>query len=902
MRRTEAEVLSQLKLRLRALFRRGQVEQELDEELRYHLEKDIDRHIAGGMSPAEARFAVRRGFGNVEALKEESRDARGTRLFEDCAQDVRHATRTLRKSPGFTAAAVLTLALGIGMTTATFSIVHGVLLRSLPFDEQNRVVMLHTLIEGEGPSDRVLSPPNFMSLREEETRSFAEIAAHLPDDATLVGVGEAQRLEGASVSAGFFEALGVDPLLGRTFRPEENEPGGERVVVLGHALWQQQFGGDLDVIGRAILLDETPHTVIGVMPPGFDFPGECALWAPLGYGGYFSATTTEGRYRNSNVPALARLRPGVSLEAARAELRSLGRYLEERFPETNTGTSFTARPLHEELVGDVRTPLLLLFGAVGLVLFIASANVAGLLLARAAGRREEVAVRAALGARRGRIVRQLVTESLVLGLGGGLLGLLLAFWATERLVTMWPEELPRLEAIRVDGTVLAFAFGIAIAASVLAGLLPAFRAAGDELAVTLQSGGRSGLGSQRGQRFRGALVVGQLALAVVLLVGAGLLLESFVRLTSVDSGFRTERILSFRLSLPGAAYGSDGQVRAFYGRFLERVEQHPGVRSAAAISRLPIGQTSAFDTRLRVEGRTLRGVRGAHVSSPGEEELNVRLVSPAFFQTMGVPILRGRGITEQDSTGSLPTVVINEAAAERLFAGEDPLGRRLLDFGYDPIEEAAYAFTIVGVVGDVRSRGLEREPEPEAYFAHAQVPLSSMSIVVRAAGDPLALTSTIRRELKALDPNLPAPEFRTFEQVLADSVSRPRFFTTLLSLFSAVALILAAVGIFGLLSFAVAQRTHEIGIRIALGASPRTLVETVVREALVLVVIGLSLGTGGALALTRLLESQLFDVSATDPVTFAGVVLVLGAVALLASLVPAWRAATVDPLVALRTE
>ncbi|MGH9162003.1 MAG: FtsX-like permease family protein, partial [Vicinamibacteraceae bacterium] len=447
---------------------------------------------------------------------------------------------------------------------------------------------------------------------------------------------------------------------------------------------------------------------------------------------------------------------------------------------------------------------------------------------------------------------------------------------------------------RVDGTVLAFAFGVAIVASVLAGLIPACRAASDGLAATLQAGGRSGLGSQRGQRFGSALVVGQLALAVVLLAGAGLLLGSFIRLTSVDPGFRTERILSFRLNLPEGGYGSNEQVRRFFGQLLERVEAHPGVRSAGVISRLPIGQTGAFRSRFRIEGQTLAGEE--------EPSIGARVINPEYFQTMGVPVLRGRSMSERDSAGSPPIVLINEAAAERFFPSVDPIGRRLVGFSWDPVENAADAFTIVGVVADVRSLGLDREPAPEVYFALAQVPLSSMWVVVRTAGDPLTLTGPIRRELKAVDPSLPVPEFRTFEQVMADSVSRPRFLTTLVTLFSVVALTLAAVGIFGLLSFAVAQRTHEIGIRIALGASPHRLLETVLRWALVLVAIGLGIGIGGALALTRLLESQLYGVSATDPVTFTIVALVLGGTALIASLVPAWRAARVDPLVALRAE
>ncbi|MGH9172956.1 MAG: ABC transporter permease [Vicinamibacterales bacterium] len=692
--------------------------------------------------------------------------------------------------------------------------------------------------------------------------------------------------------------LDARPVLGRTFHREENEPGQELVVVLGHALWQQQFGGDPGVIGRTILLDANAHTVIGVMPRGFDFPGGRAFWVPQPYGrNYFSATSTSGRRGTAVVRVVGRLRSGVSLEAARAELDARGRWLEERFPATNAGVSFAVMPLHDDVVGDVRTPLVMLLGAVAFVLFIATANVAGLLLARAASRREEIAVRGALGAGRGRIVRQLVTESLLLGLGGGALGLALAFWATGRIVAAQIEGLRRaglVDAIHVDGTVLAFAIGVTVVAGILAGLLPAFRAADDGLAGTLQSAGRSGLASQRGQRLRGALVVGQLALAVVLLHGAGLLLHSFVRLTSVDPGFRTDGVLSFGVELPPAAYSSNERVQAFFGELFERIRRHTGVLSVGAIHHLPIGSGGRFLSRFRVEGRTLAGEE--------EPAIGVRVVSPGYFQTMSVPVLRGRSIDDQDRAGGLPTVVINERAAAQFFAGDDPIGRRLVGFGYDPIEAAAEAFTVVGVVADVRSSGLSEASVAEAYFAQAQVPHRQMFVVVRTAGDPLAQIGAVRTEIRALDPNLPIPEFRTLDQVVADSLDRPRFFTTLLSLFAGVALTLAAVGIFGILSFAVTRRTREIGVRIALGASPRILVRTIVREALVLVLIGLGIGLGGALALTRILERELFGISRIDPVTFAGVILTLGATALLASLVPAWRASTVDPLVALRAD
>lgn len=817
-------------------------------------------------------------------------------MFEQINQDLRYAVRTLSRTPSVTLAAVITLALGIGLTTAIFSVVHGVLLRPLPFNEPDRLVVLHTIRQAGDRHDSALSAPNFMSLQEQGSRVFANLASALDTDRTLTGAGEARKVEAARVSAGFFEVLDVRPVLGRTFHRDENELGRERVVVLGHALWQQQFGGDPGVIGRTIELDSNGHTVIGVMPQGFDFPGGRALWVPQPYGrNYFSATSTAGRGGSAVVRVVGRLHSGVGLEAARAELEARARWLAERFPETNAGVSFAVLPLHDELVGDVRTPLLMLLGAVGFVLLIATANVAGLLLARAATRREEIAVRGALGAGRGRIVRQLVTESLLLGLGGGLLGLLLAFWATDSIVAAQIDGLRRngfADAIRVDGTVLAFALGVTIVAGILAGVLPAFRAADDGLAGTLQSAGRSGLASHRSQRLRAGLVVGQLAVAVVLLDGAGLLVHSFVRLTSVDPGFRTEQVLSFRVDLPPAAYDGNEGVRAFFSGLFDGIRRHPGVLSVGAIHHLPIGSGGRFLSRFHVEGRPL--------AREEETAIGVRIVSPEYFQTMSVPVLRGRSIDDQDRTGGLPAVVINDRAAAQFFAGQDPIGHRLVRFGYDPIEAVAEAFTVVGVVADVRSRGLSETPIAEAYFADAQVPHRQMFVVVRTAGDPLGQIGAIRTEIRALDPNLPMPEFRTLDQVVADSLDRPRFFTTLLSLFSAVALTLAAVGIFGLLSFAVARRTREIGVRIALGATPSALVRTIVREALALVVIGLGIGLGGALALARVLESELFGVSGIDPVTVAGVIVTLGATALLASLVPAWRASTVDPLVALR--
>ena len=547
------------------------------------------------------------------------------------------------------------------------------------------------------------------------------------------------------------------------------------------------------------------------------------------------------------------------------------------------------------LVGNVRTPLLMLLGAVAFVLFIAAANVAGLLLARGAGRREEIALRSALGAGRARIVRQLVTESLLLGFTGGLLGLLLASWATSRIVSAQMAGLQQsgfVDAIRLDVPVVVFAVAVTLLAGLLAGLMPAVRTVNDGLAGTLQWAGRTGLVSNRGQRLRSALVVGQLSLAVVLLHGAGLLVHSFVRLTAVDPGFRTEQVLSFRLDLPSSAYGANEQVQAYFREIFEGIKRHTGILSVGANHRPPIGGGS-FTSRFRIDGRSFEGE---------PPSIGVRIVTPDYFQTMSVPVVRGRGFTDDDRAGGSPVAVINESAAARFFQGDDPIGRRLIEFGYDPIETAAPAFTVVGVVANVRSRALNEPPQAEAYFAHAQVPVRQMFVAVRTAGDPLGQVSAVRAEIKALDPFVPVPEFLTLGQFVADSLDRPRFFTTLLGIFASVALTLAAVGIFGLLSFAVARRTREIGIRIALGASPTALLGTVVRHAAALVAIGLGMGLVGALALTRILESLLFEIRPADPLTFAAVALTLGATALLASIVPAWRASTVDPLVAFRAD
>jgi putative ABC transport system permease protein len=875
---------------------RRRKEADLREELEFHLAEEAEERKAIGLTEDQARFAARREFGSLALIAEATGATWGWPVLEQFVQDVRQGARALVRNPGLAVMAIVTFGLGIGMTTAIFSVVYGILLRPLPLHESDRLVMVST-IEGSDESGAV-SPPNFMSLAEdlsEGSRSISDIAGFTGTEVTLTGAGEARRIRGARVSVRFFETLHTAPVLGRTFRREEHDAGRGHVVVLSHALWQQQFGGHHGVINRGVVLNGVPHAVVGIMAPGFGFPYGGDFWIPQSYTGYYSSSSIAGRKSNTLVGVIARLLPNVRLEAARSELRLLGRRLEERFPQTNSGVTFSAIALRDDLVGDVRSTLLLLLGAVGLVLLISSANVAGLLLARTASRREEIAVRTALGAGHGRVVRQLVTEALVLGVGGSLLGLLVSHWASRSIAAAYGDGLQRLglaEAIRLDGPILAFALVITLMASTLAGLAPAFRLGERALGESLQAGGRSRIATRHGQRLRSGLVVAQLALAMVLLVGAGLLIKSFLRLTAVDPGIHTERILTFRLALPAGAYGSTRIVQ-FYDRLLERLEHRPGIESAAAVFRLPVRQ-STFGSRFRLE----RDIDTEQV----ERSIGVQVVTPGYFDALGVRILHGRGFTHDDRAGALPVVLLNETAAKSLFPFDEPIGRRLVQFSYDPLENAADAFTVVGIVADVRTSGLSEELEPEAYFAHAQIPQAGMFVAVRTIGEPLDIARAVREEVGALDRAVPIIELRSMQHVIAESVVRERMLARFVGMFSAVALTLAAVGVFGLVSFAVTERTREIGVRIALGASRGNAVGHILRHISRLVLTGLAIGVVSALALTRMLESELFDVSPTDPAAFTAVTIILGATALLASVIPAWRAATVDPLVALRTD
>jgi predicted permease len=883
--------------KLQWLLTRRRREDELREELEFHLAEETEGLRAAGLGHEQARSAARRDLGNLAIVVEDTRATWSWAPLEQFLQDVRYAFRMLVRTPTLTLVIMLTLALGIGLTTAMFSVLRGVLLRPLPFHEPDRLVMLHTRL-ADGDIESALSPPNVMSLLEEETTSFDHLGSALGMGLTLTGAGEARRLDVTRVSATFFDVMHAAPILGRTFDPKENQPGQSEVAVVSHAFWQQQFGGAADVLGRTIILHGVTHTVVGVMPPGFDFPNASSVWVPQAYGSnYFSATSVAGRKNNAFVTVVGRLRSGATLASARAELDAFANRLAERFPDTNADVFFIPVPLHQALVADAQNPLWLLLGAAGFVLLIAVANVAGLLLARGTSRREEIAVRGALGASRGRLVRQLVTESLLLSGGGGVLGFFLALWIMGTMVAAQAERLQRTglgDAIRIDFAVLTFAVGTTVIAGVLAGLVPALRAASDALSTTLREAGRRSLGSIRGQRLRSSLVVAELALAVVLLHGAGLLLNSFARLTRVDPGFATESAVAFSLDLPQSDYRSPDRIGSFYRELIGRIQQEPGVRSVGAISRIPIRMPGSFSSRFEFEDRP----------SSGQEQpaISARIVTPDYFRAVGMTVMRGRGIGARDDRAGPAVVVLNQAAVAQFFPTEDPIGRRLAHFSYDPLEEAADAYTIVGIVSDVRSRELAEEPQPQAYFSHAQVPLAQMSIIVQTAGDPMAHTASIRKTIAALDRNIAMPSFRTLDQIVSESLDRPRFFATLLGAFSAVALMLASVGIFGLVSFAVSQRTREFGVRVALGALPRELLLSIVRGTLMLVAVGLALGAGGALLLTRVLEGLLYGVSPGDPATLAAVAVTLAMTAVAASIGPAWHAAAVDPIHALRAE
>ena len=809
--------------------------------------------------------------------------------MESLLQDVRYSIRALIAKPGFAAVAVITLALGIGANTAIFSVVNSVLIRQLPYDEADRIMSIGPVFQDKGQGPGYNSYPNFADWRD-QNRTIDQMAAYRSRGVVLTGGGEAERISGARVSSNFFSTLRVQPLLGRTFTADEEKPGSPHTVVLSYELWQRRAGGDPRILEQPVTLDGRSYAVIGVLPEGFEFPllGKTDVWTSVSLDGQSLQERGAQMYG-----VIGRLKPDVAREQAQADILTIVGQLAAQYPEQNKEIPVAVVGLQEQLVEAVRPALLILLGAVGFVLLIACANVANLLLVRASLREKEIAIRAALGASRARLVRQLLTESLLLAVAGAAVGLLLAMWGIDLLVAAGPDNIPRLDEIRIDGHALLFTICVTMLTGLTFGLAPALEASKLDLNQSLKEGARSSSASASRGRLRKALVVAEVALALVLLVGAGLLIKSFYRLQQVDPGFNPEGVLTLKVSLPAARYSEDDRITAFYDEALNRIKELPGVESAASVSFSPLSNTT-FYLGFTAEGWPPR--------NPSElPSAQFRMASPDYFAVMQIPINRGRGFTEEDRKQSSPVAVINAEMAQRHFAGEDPVGKRLsLRVALGEGEPAWRE--IVGVVGDVKHFGLDAEVRPEIYVPYAQQPTSAMTMVVRAAVDPAGLTGAVRDEIKAIDKDLPVHSVATLESYVDRSVARRRFSTVLLMAFGVIALALAAIGVYGVMSYTVAERTREIGIRVALGAGRRDILKLVVGQASVLLIAGLAAGLAGAFALTRVMEELLFGVSATDTVIFLTVPVALAAIALFASYIPALRATKVDPMIALRYE
>ena len=795
--------------------------------------------------------------------------------------DLRYAVRLLRARPGFATVAILTLALGVGATTAIFSVVHAVLLSPLPFPAADRLMNVH--IASRDGAKYPLPDTDFIAWRA-QNRTADAVAAFENDAVTLTGDGPPERLSGASVTDRFFDVLGARAAIGRVLQDGDDRPGAAKTAVISHALWTRRFRGDASIVGRTVALNGESRIIVGIMPAAFRFPDpKVEVWRVL--------TMNPPRRRGPfYMWGIARVKAGGGVDQLRANLDAISNDLKRNYPGPNDWV-LTAIPLQESIVGDVRTILYALVGAVGFLLLIATANVANLLLARAAARDREIAVRGALGAGRGRIASQLVTESVVLALVAGAVGLIFASSGTRALLAIAPEGIPRLAEVRMSVPVFAFTFAVAALCGVLFGVAPALRASSTPLVETLKEGGRGGVGV-RHRRAQRLLVVAEIALALMLSVGAGLMIRSFSALQRVSPGFEPSHLLTFRVSLPRVQYDTREKVRDFYLSLVQQLEALPGVRAAGLTISLPphlLMMTDNFMT----EGMTLPPDRSAPVGP-------LLFVSESYFSALGTPLVRGRFFTERDERDAPAVVIVNDALAKQYFVGQDPVGKRLKNGG--PERPDNQWMTIVGVVGDVKYSGLDAAPEPTVYFPFRQATDTTQYVVVRTAGDPTSVASAARDIVARLDKDLPVTNVATMDQMIAASVAAPRFRTTLVAIFAAVGLLLAAIGIYGVMSYAVTERTHEIGVRAALGATRGDVLRLVLGETIALAAVGVGIGLAGALATTRLIRALLFHVEPTDSATFAAISLLLAATALAASYIPARRAMRVDPMVALRYE
>ena len=882
---------SRLRSLFRTLFHRPRAEREMDAELRFHIEERAEVLERDGVSREEAFRRARIEFGGIERAKEECRDARGANVLESFVQDLRFGFRMLRKSPAFTAVAVLTLALGIGANTAIFSIVDAVLLRSLAYPHPNQLVLMFAVPLKEPEALSGISYRDFTEYRK-QNRVFSEMAGNAFHDLTLTGTGEPSIVNTGDVTPEIFPLLDAKPLLGRILLPEDGKPGAAPVAVLSENLWRSRFGSSPALIGQSITLDMRTFTVVGILPASFRYPDGAPpqdVWIPIAQDPLFGP-----RISQSGVPVLsgiARLKPDVSLARAQAEMNTLSARLAKEFPEVDSGLTLRIEPYRQFVVGNVKSALLILLGAVGLVLLIACANLANLLLSRATSREKEIAVRIALGAGRARVVRQLLTESALLGLLGGLAGLLLASTGLWSLRSFIPPDVARIGSIDVGGSVLAFALLLSFAAALAFGLAPALLATPSKVQTNIKEGGGR-TGQRSGQRLRNFLAVVEISLAMVLLIAGGLLMRSFALVTSVNPGFDPKNVIEAEVSLPQFQYSTPKQWTSFSSELLDKLHQQPGLQDSALAAPLPMDRQGQANFAFSIVGDS--------PLPPGKTTTaDYATVSPDYFRVMRIPLQRGRFFSEQDLPSNPNVTIISETMARRYFLNQDPIGRQIR-FGFPPNSNVPRE--IVGVVGDVRDLALGRKPGPIMYVPFAQAPLWGGEVVVRSSLSAASVAAGIRQAVHSIDKNLPVTDVEAFPEAIGSSVAQERFRTLLLSSFSGIALILAAVGIFGVISYSASQRTHEIGIRMALGAERHSVLRLILGQGAKLAFLGVSAGAGAALLLTRLMASLLYGVSATDPLTFGAVAIVLLGVALIACYIPARRATKVDPMVALRYE
>jgi putative ABC transport system permease protein len=883
------------------MFRKTRNERELDAEVRSYVQLLAEENMRSGMSTEKALRAARVELGGIEQVKEQSREARAGASVDSLLQDLQYGARMLRKNPGFSVIAILTLALGIGASTAVFSLVNAVLLKPLPYPNSQQIVFPWRQPPAGlnvGYNEMPWGRPDFLFFAR-ECESFQSVGAFKSDSFNLTGAGDATRLDGLRASAGFFPSLGISPFMGRTFTAEEDQIGHEHEVVLSYSLWRDRFGSETQILGRVLHLNSESYTVIGVMPQGFvfpraeempngfPFPRATQLWVPLAL---VPGPIIPGE--DSELAVIGRLQPGITPAQAQSEMKVMSKRLEDFFPGGKGWFGTKVTSLQGQIAGDMRRPLLLILGAVGVVLLIACSNVAGLLLSRSLARTKEFTLRAALGAGKWRLMRQLLTEALILATIGGIAGILIAKVAVHFVKFFAPTNIPRLSEVSLDIRVVLFALAITFVTGILFGLAPAIAGSRDNLAESLKEGGQRSGSSPVGAKLRNLLLISEVAFALVLVISAGLLTRTFLRLLSVDPGFNPTRALTFELTLPATKYTDQPEIVALYQRALQSIRSLPGVDSAGITATTPLGGATE-STSIRLPDHPSQDPKARAFS-------NYTMISPGYFAAAGTPLLRGRDFLESDTADALPVTIINSAMAKKFWPGQDAIGQQVA-----PASKKYPAATIVGIVADVKRLSLREDPAPEMYVPYNQKvwpSLLTMDVILRTKVDPASLTDDVRNALRSVDPDLPLAKIATLSTIVDDSMTLPRFAMLVLGSFAGVALLLASVGLYGVISYFVGQRTREIGVRVALGARPRDVFGMVLGQGARLAAIGIALGLLAALAATRMMVSFLYRVQPIDPLTFAALPFVLLFIALLACYVPARRAMRVDPLVALRHE